>query len=717
MKHSFLPLIFTFIFLNCKSQTIDSEVLSSLKHFSKVYSSVRFFYPDDSFDSREWDIILTEAVEKILSTRDSKDYIDSVSTFMKKISPALIISKHPIKSLPHNSKKYREVFWQYKGFAETPHGFYMNNLTNITKKKGSYGLSKWLNQQYVLRNSSVNVSFEARIKKNNKSKLHLYQNIFSYSTRKDSVLQLVPNLSKKWKPISWDNSYNQGRSYLSFLFQLTEGGSVQIKNLNISINYPDSVFVDSVSFKYNNAESIPLTSIKEPFGYKYDLDSIKEILTISSNKLENRNWLFNQSVETNWINQKISEEFYFAHPISVSKKQYLENKQKINYQIPSKNINGISENKFAAVIKIYAVISTFFPYREELDLDWDDYLYRYLASVNMVDTDTEVYSILKMMVAELNDGHGYVKNDITFSEKCIEVDFGWFDGNLLVIGSNVSGVELGDKLLKINDSAINEVLDGKIKYRSGSPQWKNSRETMLIGCGDSLLADTYVFSRAEDTIILKVNKTGYATAHIQKQYTPIQDMGDSVYYIDLSRVTQDDFNKLIDTLKYSKGFIFDLREYPKIKPDFLGHFTQQKIFSTLWEMPLFVTNEKPIYDTIGRWEIKPKNPYLDCKVIFLVGPNTISYGESLLGIIDHYDLGLTVGTKSAGANGNMTSFFAPGGHIVYYTGMKVRQHNGEQLFVNGIDPKVNFHYNPNYNMIKGEDPMVIYSKELIITDN
>ncbi|HEX6812402.1 MAG TPA: S41 family peptidase [Planctomycetota bacterium] len=67
---------------------------------------------------------------------------------------------------------------------------------------------------------------------------------------------------------------------------------------------------------------------------------------------------------------------------------------------------------------------------------------------------------------------------------------------------------------------------------------------------------------------------------------------------------------------------------------------------------------------------------------------SVSYAESVLGIIEAYKLGEIVGGTTAGTNGNVNPFDLPGGYSVSWTGMKVLKHDGSRHHGVGIAPTV-----------------------------
>jgi C-terminal processing protease CtpA/Prc len=86
--------------------------------------------------------------------------------------------------------------------------------------------------------------------------------------------------------------------------------------------------------------------------------------------------------------------------------------------------------------------------------------------------------------------------------------------------------------------------------------------------------------------------------------------------------------------------------------------------------------------------IRPHKPHIAAKLVFITDGRAISYAESCMGIVEHYQLGAIVGEATAGTNGNVNPFTLPGGYRISWTGMKVLKHDGARHHGVGIRPTV-----------------------------
>src|SRR5690606_13172162 len=86
------------------------------------------------------------------------------------------------------------------------------------------------------------------------------------------------------------------------------------------------------------------------------------------------------------------------------------------------------------------------------------------------------------------------------------------------------------------------------------------------------------------------------------------------------------------------------------------------------------------------WSLKPKEPRIKGKVVFVNHPGVVSAGETAMAIIDHYELATLVGATTAGCNGNVTFIPVPAGGRIMWTGMVVKKHDGSPLYLRGYEP-------------------------------
>ena len=64
----------------------------------------------------------------------------------------------------------------------------------------------------------------------------------------------------------------------------------------------------------------------------------------------------------------------------------------------------------------------------------------------------------------------------------------------------------------------------------------------------------------------------------------------------------------------------------------------------------------------------------------------VSFGESVMGVVEAYRLGDIVGEPTAGSNGAANPFAVPGGYMLYWTGQRTLKQDGSRHHGVGILP-------------------------------
>ena len=171
----------------------------------------------------------------------------------------------------------------------------------------------------------------------------------------------------------------------------------------------------------------------------------------------------------------------------------------------------------------------------------------------------------------------------------------------------------------------------------------------------------------------------------------IAEIEPGIYYIDISRITDADFNKALPQLETAHGIVFDFRGYPgTLGPSFLSHLSDKSMTSAQWHVPLVTRPDwEPMqFERRPGWDMPPLKPSITAKKAFITDARAISYAESCMGIVENYRLGEIVGAPTAGTNGNVNPLPLPGGYTIAWTGMKVLKHDGSRHHGIGIQPTI-----------------------------
>lgn len=367
--------------------------------------------------------------------------------------------------------------------------------------------------------------------------------------------------------------------------------------------------------------------------------------------------------------------------------------------LPPTSTSDDLDVRLADVVVAWSVLRHFYPYWNDLSVDWDARLGPQLAAAREAAATRQGHrDALRLLVADLQDGHGGV-NDIGVPPRVAQVPVQLRllanAANLPVVtASREASVPVGSVITMFDGEPADKVVANELRLASGTPQWKRTRaEWALPVCR----RDAEVTWRIEPPggpargVTLRCPSTVAAVNEARPD--SIAQLQPGIWYVDLTRVRAEQLRPVLSTLSTARGVIFDLRGYPTdAGAAVLPHLMRTAELPTdRWmHVPRFA---QPFAAVAGwddlTWGLRPTSPLITGPRVFLTDGRAISYAESVMGYVRDYQLGTIIGGSTAGANGNVAGFVVPGGFSVMFTGMRVSRHDGRTAFHTvGVAPDV-----------------------------
>lgn len=344
------------------------------------------------------------------------------------------------------------------------------------------------------------------------------------------------------------------------------------------------------------------------------------------------------------------------------------------------------------------VFQHFYPYFDEVKADWDKALTAALEEGLKDATPVEHWVTLKKLVAKLQDGHGVV---YFANPKAGDLPgrFDWIEDRLVVTATQDDKVfQRGDVILSVDGRSGTELLKEAESQVSGSDALRRHRALNVVGFGPVEEVAKVVVQRGKIQVPLDVKRVKPFGNIFFKQlsefkHPAFQDLGDGLYYINESGLEQARFKELLPLFVKAKGIIVDQRpmgfaEEPWDLRGLIPYLAKEPFTSARWNIPQAIRpdREKVTFNE-SRWPLSPpQEPHIAARVLVINVPSVVSYGESIMGIFEHYKLAEFVGEPTAGTNGNVNFNVLPGGYRIMWTGMKVIKHDGSQHHLVGIQP-------------------------------
>jgi hypothetical protein len=359
--------------------------------------------------------------------------------------------------------------------------------------------------------------------------------------------------------------------------------------------------------------------------------------------------------------------------------------------------------RLAVVMQTWNVLQQFYPYRTQLArAHWDDALPAALLAADAARTDAALLAVCQRMVAQLGDRHVQVsrltRTGLYVTPPPFALGFELLpDGQPVVAraqGPWGSVFPVGSVLEQVNGQPVGPLLDSlqlEISARSSQVARQLAVQQLLA-----------IFWRRGPTVEIAVRTN--STLHRQRvafrklrvpdaRAQAYKQLPDSLMYLNAAHFQYAEFLRQLPALQRARGLIVDLRQRPAYGlQQALAHWANGPVRGDWLAMPVlhapdfaFVTYDSVASTTAARL------PHLATRTVFLIGPNTFSYGETIAELVRHYQLGTLLGEPTGGTNGEM-NFASIGRHFrLSWTGRAVRNRDDRPYQGQGIAPDIEAH--------------------------
>jgi C-terminal processing protease CtpA/Prc len=366
--------------------------------------------------------------------------------------------------------------------------------------------------------------------------------------------------------------------------------------------------------------------------------------------------------------------------------------------------NGFDRTtRLAGVVVSWGVFQHFYPYFDQVGADWPGALRRGLTSAAVGPDDDSYVRTLRRLLVELQDGHARLL-PVTLPVR-FAFTWDWIEDQLVITSVEegaTHGMTAGDRVLTLNGRPIADALAEIESLTSGAtPQWRRHRALIELAAGipggtATLTVQPHDGGPIRTVTVAYTAPVGSSFAvggfgsPVEPRPEKIAELRPGIFYVDLSRISDDDLNGAVDQLAAADGVVFDMRGYPfGISPDVLSHLIDKPVTSNWFNIPIITEPDRrgwgwrPAY-----WIQTPLAPRFTGRIAFLIDGRVLSYAESLMGIVEGERLGVLVGEPTGGTNGGANLFNVAGGYGLRWTGMDVRKKDGSPHHGVGIQPTV-----------------------------
>ncbi|MEM9528840.1 MAG: S41 family peptidase, partial [Bacteroidota bacterium] len=360
--------------------------------------------------------------------------------------------------------------------------------------------------------------------------------------------------------------------------------------------------------------------------------------------------------------------------------------------------------RYLAAIRFWNMIHYYFPYRLEMDVDWNTALSENIPAFLDAKNEFEYERAAIKMIGQIKDTHA----NLWGGNNAVQEQRGKFfppfratfvEGELTVVDyyepdAKTTAPLVGDVITYVNGKSVEEYIKENEPYFPASNQAARLRdigETMLRST-DSVA--TFTIRRDGRSLPINIKLyprkdiTGYYRWYRRTKDPSYKMLKDSIGYLTLANVTNEDYAAAKKRFQNAKGIIIDIRNYPSaFGPFAFGGFlidepTPFVKFSNMApNNPGYFTMTEPI-------TIMPDPAPFTGKVVVLINELSQSQAEYTTMAFRAGKNVTVIGSTTAGADGNVSPIPLPGGMRTMLSGLGVFYPDGGKTQRVGIVPDI-----------------------------
>jgi C-terminal processing protease CtpA/Prc len=359
--------------------------------------------------------------------------------------------------------------------------------------------------------------------------------------------------------------------------------------------------------------------------------------------------------------------------------------------------------RILALYRYWNIIQYYFPYRYLIGRDWHEVLREYLPIFIAAGNEVEYKLAMLRLFAEVNDSHAqYYGTDKTlanyFGDNYVPVRLSFIEDSAVVTDYyhpqffDNDGLKVGDILVSVDGKSIEKIVEEMIPFNSASnlpTKLRNISSKILRSRKTTMEVEIMRNGMRLSKSLKTVSFDSFKKASMPRTDTCFKMIETHIAYIHNGALKKKYVSDIWETFKESKGLILDLRNYPSDFPIFdLGNLLVSSSVSFVkftngnLRIPGYFSFTKSL--SVG---FENANFYKG-KVVILVNEQTQSSAEYHAMAYQKAPNVTVIGSTTAGADGNVSFFYLPGGIKTCITGIGVYYPDGTETQRVGIVPDI-----------------------------
>ncbi len=363
------------------------------------------------------------------------------------------------------------------------------------------------------------------------------------------------------------------------------------------------------------------------------------------------------------------------------------------------------EYRMMPAARIWGVFHYFHPYLNLAGEDWDAVLAKFLPKMAQTANAREYHLAVAEMVSHTHDSHCFLRSpELTrfFGSAIPALEVGWIESRPVVsrvLDPNLEEtVKPGDVLVRIDDQPVQKRIAELEPYIGASTPQSMMAQVMQSLLQGSESSAVRIGVKAGDGPEREIRMTrassNWALLSPTRAGEVFRSLTPAIGYVDLERLADAQVDAMFERFKDTAAIIMDMRGYPQ---------------GTAWSIaPRLAEKPAPVAAQFRRNVVSPDlvedselttmlfeqripttdEPRYKGKTVMLIDERAMSQAEHS-GLFYRAANGTVfIGSPTQGVDGDTTSFTAPGGIRIGFSGQDIRWPDGRQLQRVGLIPDI-----------------------------